>query len=70
MMLFHAGYKKSELARRFCLYYTASAISGALGGLLAGVITGHLNKAGGLSGWKWLFIVRRCPVPALSVDSY
>ncbi len=50
-------YKKNEMGKRFAIYYTASALSGALGGLLAGAITGNLDKAGGLRGWQWLFIV-------------
>ncbi|WWC72620.1 uncharacterized protein I206_106582 [Kwoniella pini CBS 10737] len=50
-------YKRYELASRFSLYYTATAISGAFSGLLAGLITKHLNGARGLEGWRWLFII-------------
>ncbi|KAK8850548.1 hypothetical protein IAR55_004466 [Kwoniella newhampshirensis] len=50
-------YKRYELASRFSLYYTATAVSGAFSGLLAGVITQHLDGARGLEGWQWLFLI-------------
>lgn len=53
------GYKKNELARRYAIFYTGASISGALGGILAGAITGNLDGAGGLEGWRYLFLVRR-----------
>lgn len=50
-------YRRYELSRRFAIYYTATAVSGAFSGLLAGVITSHLDGARGLSGWRWLFLI-------------
>ncbi|TYJ55252.1 hypothetical protein B9479_004082 [Cryptococcus floricola] len=50
-------YKRYELASRFSIYYTATAVSGAFSGLLAGVITANLDGAKGLEGWQWLFII-------------
>lgn len=50
-------YKRYEVARRFSIYYTATAVSGAFSGLLAGVITQHLDGARGLAGWRWLFLI-------------
>lgn len=57
LFLLSSWYRKNELATRFALYYTASAFSGALGGLLAGAITGNLDGKGGLAGWRYLFLV-------------
>jgi MFS family permease len=57
LFLLSSWYRKNELATRFALYYTASAFSGALGGLLAGAITGNLNGKGGIAGWRYLFLV-------------
>jgi MFS family permease len=45
------------LGKRFAIFYTAAVLSGALGGLLAGGITGGLHDAGGIAGWRWLFII-------------
>ena len=50
-------YKTHELARRHCLYYTATAVSGAFSGLLAGVITDHLDGARGMDAWRWLLLI-------------
>lgn len=50
-------YKTHELARRYCLYYTATAVSGAFSGLLAGAITKHLDGTRGIDAWRWLFLI-------------
>lgn len=59
-------YKRYELASRFSIYYTATAVSGAFSGLLAGVITQYLDGARGYKGWQWLFVrtsTHRCYQP-------
>ncbi|KAL2127173.1 hypothetical protein VTI74DRAFT_11209 [Chaetomium olivicolor] len=53
-------YKKSELARRFSVFYCASLLSGAVGGLIAGVITDTMQNRGNLPAWKWLFLIEGC----------
>ena len=50
-------YKRHELAKRYAIYYTATATSGAFSGLLAGVITDNLKLARGLEGWRWLLLI-------------
>ena len=50
-------YRTHELARRYSLYYTATAVSGAFSGLLAGVIIQYLDGARGLAGWRWLLLI-------------
>ncbi|KAL8410127.1 hypothetical protein RB596_000004 [Gaeumannomyces avenae] len=49
-------YKKEEQARRVSYLFVAAALSGGLGGLLAYGLT-NLHGAGGLAGWRWLFLV-------------
>ncbi|KAJ6443389.1 MFS general substrate transporter [Purpureocillium lavendulum] len=53
-------YKKAELARRFSVFYCASLLSGAVGGLIAGVITDTMQNRGNLPAWKWLFLIEGC----------
>ncbi|EEA19227.1 hypothetical protein EYB25_009301 [Talaromyces marneffei] len=49
-------YKRSDLALRIGLFYTAASLSGAFGGLLArGLI--EIGPRGGLKGWRWIFII-------------
>ncbi|KAF2183718.1 MFS general substrate transporter [Zopfia rhizophila CBS 207.26] len=49
-------YKRTELALRIGIFYTAASLSGAFGGLLARGISA-IGPAGGLEGWRWIFIV-------------
>ncbi|EPQ28135.1 uncharacterized protein PFL1_04462 [Pseudozyma flocculosa PF-1] len=56
LFLLSSWYTKGELARRYALYYSAVAISGMLGGLIAGGLLQQLDGARGLAGWKWLFV--------------
>nr|XP_018264181.1 uncharacterized protein I303_04063 [Kwoniella dejecticola CBS 10117]OBR86339.1 hypothetical protein I303_04063 [Kwoniella dejecticola CBS 10117] len=57
MLLMSCWYKPGEMSKRIALFYTASLVSGAFGGLLAGGIIDGLEGAGGTRGWKWLFII-------------
>ncbi|KAH7376371.1 putative nicotinamide mononucleotide permease [Plectosphaerella cucumerina] len=50
-------YRKYELATRFAFLYTSVPIAGAVSGLLAGLITEHMEGIAGLPGWRWLFIL-------------
>lgn len=48
-------YRRGELARRLALFYAASSIASAFGGLLSyGVFQ---IKTGGLADWRYLFII-------------
>lgn len=57
LLLFSSWYKRSEQSKRFAVFMSAAILSGAFGGLLAGAITGGLEGAHGIRGWRWLFIV-------------
>ncbi|KAL4778431.1 major facilitator superfamily domain-containing protein [Aspergillus varians] len=50
-------YRRYELATRYAVLYTSVPLAGAISGLLAGVITDHMDGIGGLPGWRWLFIL-------------
>ncbi|ORY26022.1 MFS transporter [Naematelia encephala] len=63
-------YRRYELASRFSLYYTATAVSGAFSGLLAGLITRHLDGARGIAGWRWLFIIEGCGSSTLGLFTW
>lgn len=51
-----AFYRRQELALRIGIFYTAASLSGAFGGLLARGLNA-IGTAGGLEGWRWIFIV-------------
>jgi D-galactonate transporter len=48
-------------ARIVAIFMTAIAISGVFGSPLSGWILRDLNGAGGLAGWKWLFLLEGLP---------
>jgi len=49
-------YKRSELGLRAALFFSAAALAGSFGGLLAAAIT-QMDGAGGYEGWRWIFII-------------
>lgn len=57
LLLLSSWYKKDEQGKRFAVYISASILSGAFGGLIAGSITAGLDGVHGIAGWRWLFIV-------------
>ncbi|PSK60180.1 hypothetical protein B9Z65_1078 [Elsinoe australis] len=57
LLIISSWYKREEQSKRFAVYMSAAILSGAFGGLLAGAITGGLEGAHGIRGWRWLFIV-------------
>ncbi|RSH80115.1 hypothetical protein EHS25_007317 [Saitozyma podzolica] len=52
MLLLSCWYKPAELSKRVAFFYTASLMSGAFGGLLAGGIITGLEGVAGTRGWK------------------
>jgi len=70
LFLLSCWYKKTELGKRFAIFYTAAVLSGAFGGIIAGAITGHLDGAHGIPGWKWLFIIEGVATVGVSIIAY
>lgn len=56
LFILSSWYKKNEQSKRFAVYISAAVLSGAFGGILAGAITGGLDGAHGIRGWRWLFV--------------
>lgn len=53
-------YKTEERSIRVAFILASATLAGAFGGAIAYGI-GHMNKAGGLSAWRWLFIIEGVP---------
>ena len=49
-------YKRSELAWRVSLLFSAASLAGAFGGILAYGIN-HMDGLGGQEGWRWIFYI-------------
>ncbi|KAK7994533.1 hypothetical protein PG991_016121 [Apiospora marii] len=59
-------YPRHELQQRLALFYTASAFSGALSGLLAFAIA-SLDGARGIRGWRWIFLIEGAVTVAIGL---
>lgn len=57
LYLLTCWYKKSEVGKRFCIFYTALCFSGAASGLIAGAVMTGLDGKRGMAGWRWLFLI-------------
>ncbi|KAE9381195.1 MFS nicotinic acid transporter-like protein [Stipitochalara longipes BDJ] len=49
-------YCRDEFGIRAAVFFSAAAVSGSFGGLLAAAI-GDMNGIGGYKGWSWIFIL-------------
>jgi len=49
-------YRRSEFGIRAAIFFSAAAVSGSFGGLLAAAIE-NMNGLGGRPGWAWIFIL-------------
>jgi len=70
LLLLSSWYKREEQSKRFSVYISAAILSGAFGGLLAGAITGGLDGAHGIAGWRWLFIVEGAATVGWAIISH
>ncbi|RQM07769.1 hypothetical protein DH86_00003052, partial [Scytalidium sp. 3C] len=64
-----AMYTRGEIALRVGLFYTSASLSGAFGGLLARGLSA-IGTAGGLTGWRWIFIIEGLITVVAGVVSY
>src|SRR3984885_15897199 len=49
-------YKRSEFGVRAAIFFSAAAVAGSFGGLLAAAIA-KMDGIGGRPGWAWIFIL-------------
>ncbi|KAK8052229.1 hypothetical protein PG993_003614 [Apiospora rasikravindrae] len=70
MILYLSGiYRREELALRIGLFYTAASLSGAFGGLLARGLA-EIGTRGGLSSWRWIFVIEGLLTIAVAIAVY
>ncbi|KAL1599404.1 hypothetical protein SLS59_006422 [Nothophoma quercina] len=70
-VLYHYAfwYKPVEMPQRIAFFYSVGQISSALSGLLAYAIS-HMDQLGGLSGWRWLFLLEGLPAIILAFVAF
>ena len=62
-------YKRSEFGIRAAIFFSAAAVSGSFGGLLAAAI-GKMDGVGGKKGWAWIFILEGLATIVIGIISY
>jgi sugar phosphate permease len=62
-------YKRQEFGIRAAIFFSAAAVSGSFGGLLAAAIE-NMNKLGGRPGWAWIFILEGIVTVLFGVGSF
>jgi MFS family permease len=62
-------YKRSEFGIRAAIFFSAAALSGSFGGLLAAAIA-NMKDIGGKAGWAWIFILEGLATVLLGFISY
>ncbi|KAL2021367.1 hypothetical protein VTK56DRAFT_7232 [Thermocarpiscus australiensis] len=62
-------YKRSEFGVRAAIFFSAAALSGSFGGLLAAAIE-EMDGIGGRPGWAWIFILEGLLTIVVGVISF
>ncbi|OCK80432.1 retrograde regulation protein 2 [Lepidopterella palustris CBS 459.81] len=62
-------YKRSEFGIRAAIFFSAAAVAGSFGGLLAAAIA-KMNGIGGKHGWCWIFILEGLATILVGIASY
>ncbi|KAI0863307.1 major facilitator superfamily domain-containing protein [Xylaria cubensis] len=62
-------YKRSEFGIRAAIFFSAAALAGSFGGLLAAAIE-KLDGKGHLAGWRWIFILEGLLTIIVAVASF
>ena len=62
-------YKRDEFGIRAAIFFSAAAVSGSFGGLLAAAI-GQMDGIGGKKGWAWIFILEGLATVIVGIVSY
>jgi len=57
LFLLSSWYKREELSKRFAIFYSASIISGAFGGILAAAVVQGMEGLNGIRGWRYLYMI-------------
>lgn len=70
-VLYHYAfwYKPTEMPQRIAFFYSVGQVSSALSGLLAYAIS-YMDQLGGLSGWRWLFLLEGLPAIILAFVAF
>ncbi|CAO1629429.1 unnamed protein product [Parajaminaea phylloscopi] len=67
--IFSQWYQRKERVVRVCFFFSAAAVAGAFGGVLAYGI-GKMDGVGGRRGWQWIFILEGLLTCVVAVGAF
>jgi MFS family permease len=67
--LLSSWYKRSEFGIRIAIFFSAAAVAGSFGGLLAAAIS-NMKHVGGKPSWAWIFILEGLATIVVGVASF
>ncbi|CEJ92339.1 hypothetical protein VHEMI07998 [[Torrubiella] hemipterigena] len=62
-------YRRDEFGVRAAIFFSAAALSGSFGGLLAAAIE-NMKGIAGLEGWRWIFIIEGLATVLVAILSF
>lgn len=62
-------YRRDEFGIRAAIFFSAAAVAGSFGGLLAAAI-GNMDGIGGKGGWAWIFILEGLATILIAIASF
>lgn len=62
-------YRRSEFGVRMAIFFSAAAVAGSFGGLLAAAIA-NMDGVGGRPGWAWIFILEGVATVVIGIISF
>lgn len=62
-------YRRVEFGVRMAIFFSAAALAGSFGGLLAAAIA-QMDGIGGKAGWSWIFILEGLATVVIGVASF
>ncbi|KAI9321007.1 major facilitator superfamily transporter [Dichotomocladium elegans] len=66
-LLISFWYQRHEMALRISIFFGASTIAGAFGGVFAWAIIGHMDQVAGMASWRWLFLIEGLPTVVIGI---
>lgn len=69
IVILSCWYKRSEFGIRAAIFFSAAAVAGSFGGLLAAAIV-NMDGLGGKPGWAWIFILEGLATFVIGILSF